>query len=141
MNSLANERKVIILGEGRACRSSKSLLASSPRSRACWPRPTPSRRGSSTHPARTCSSIRYPKVTRASEAVLSPLTTSLRSSSARFDMSKGPPRGDVEQVDTLVLGAGAAGLSAASALLRLGLPATVLEASDVAASWRGRYDG
>jgi putative flavoprotein involved in K+ transport len=42
----------------------------------------------------------------------------------------------------VVCGAGAAGLSAAATLGRLGLSVTVLERSDgVGASWRGRYDG
>lgn len=45
-------------------------------------------------------------------------------------------------VDAVVVGAGAAGLAAASTLGRVGLDVTVLEsASEVGASWRNRYDG
>ena len=41
----------------------------------------------------------------------------------------------------IVIGAGPAGLAAAAALGRAGIPATVLEQADTAAaSWLGRYD-
>ncbi len=41
----------------------------------------------------------------------------------------------------LIIGAGPAGLAAAAELRRLGVPAQIIERSDVvAASWRGRYD-
>ncbi|MGH2981746.1 MAG: flavin-containing monooxygenase [Solirubrobacterales bacterium] len=46
-----------------------------------------------------------------------------------------------EQAEVLVVGAGAAGLAAAAALKRRGIPAQVLERTGgVASSWRSRYD-
>jgi len=48
---------------------------------------------------------------------------------------------NTERFETLVIGAGPAGLSAAAVLGRAGIDATVLERSgDVAASWRRHYD-
>ena len=43
--------------------------------------------------------------------------------------------------DTVIVGAGPAGLAAAAELGRAGVPAVVLERADaVGAAWRGRYD-
>ena len=43
--------------------------------------------------------------------------------------------------DTVIVGAGTAGLAAAAELGRAGVPAVVLERADaVGAAWRGRYD-
>jgi putative flavoprotein involved in K+ transport len=51
-------------------------------------------------------------------------------------------RREVRSADAIVIGAGAAGLSAAAMLSRLGVAVTVLESADaVGASWRSRYDG
>ena len=48
---------------------------------------------------------------------------------------------DSHDRQTVVIGAGAAGLATAAQLRRRGIPVVVLERSDaVAASWRGRYD-
>ena len=48
---------------------------------------------------------------------------------------------DVRDRQTVVIGAGPAGLATAAQLRRLGMPVLVLERADaVAASWRGRYD-
>ena len=46
-----------------------------------------------------------------------------------------------QRFETVVIGAGPAGLATAAVLKRRGLPATILERSDnVAASWRKHYD-
>ena len=48
---------------------------------------------------------------------------------------------DSRGTQTVVIGAGPAGLATAAQLRRLGVPVVVLErANAVAASWRGRYD-
>ena len=50
-------------------------------------------------------------------------------------------RMDLHDTQTVVIGAGPAGLATAAQLRRLGIPVLVLERSDkVASSWRGRYD-
>jgi putative flavoprotein involved in K+ transport len=53
-----------------------------------------------------------------------------------------PPRVPVEQVETAIVGAGAAGLGVASELERRGMPLLLLEGADrVATSWHNRYEG
>jgi len=58
-------------------------------------------------------------------------------SQARSGRDEGPAR---ERHEAVVVGAGPAGLAAAAALRREGVPALVLEQSSIGSSWRQHYD-
>lgn len=77
-----------------------------------------------------------------SEAELHAAAVSAARTSVGLGLRRGEPRTALEKVETVVIGAGQAGLSASYHLSRLGCDHVVLERGRVGERWRSeRWDG